>query len=188
LEGHRILFPEKVFGGSRFGYRHLFQLFASRGFKEPDSFLPFGYDWRQPTSTSGEHLCETLQKIDGASDSNVVLIGHSMGCLVIRAALLNPVKGIAVSKVIELAPPHCGSSKAFRQLNQFPNVHPLIETVRGWFRNSWLDEAYAVLTRSLSGIWDLLPPDDEEILISNTAGNVLLALRKARCASRRPAT
>ncbi len=168
LEGHRILFPGRVFSGHRFGYRSLFRFLASQGYKEDNSFLPFGYDWRQPTSASREGLRNTLKDQAGLNDSNLVLIGHSMGCLVIRAALSELAKaGIRVAKVIELAPPHRGCSKAFRQLNQFPNVHPLVDALRGWLLTTfaWIDEAYTLVTRSLSGLWDLLPPENEEILI-----------------------
>lgn len=168
LEGHRILFPGKVFSSHRFGYGSLFRFLASQGYKEGDTFLPFGYDWRQPTSTSGDGLRNTLKEQIGLNDSNLVLIGHSMGCLVIRAALSELKKaGITVAKVIELAPPHRGCSKVFRQLHQFPNVHPLVDALRGWFltKLAWIDEAYTLLTRSLSGLWDLLPPQNEEILI-----------------------
>jgi len=89
-----------------------------------------------------------------------------MGCLVIRSALPELEKeGVRVDKVIEIAPPHRGSSKGFRQLHQFPNVHPIIDLVRGWFLNfPWIDPAYQPLMRILNGLWDLLPPDEDEIL------------------------
>jgi pimeloyl-ACP methyl ester carboxylesterase len=82
LEGHRILFPGRVFSSHRFGYGSLFRFLASQGYKEGDSFLPFGYDWRQPTSTSGDGLRKTLMDQIALNDSKLVLIGHSMGCLV----------------------------------------------------------------------------------------------------------
>ncbi|SRR5713101_1887868 len=173
LEGHRILFPGKVFSGLRFGYESLFQFLKSQGYKEGNSFLPFGYDWRQPTSASGVDLHRALKDQVDRSDSKLVLIGHSMGCLVIRAALSELTKaGISVAKVIELAPPHRGSSKAFRQLNQFPNVHPLVDALRAWWLNTfaWIDDAYTLLTRSLSGLWDLLPPENEDILVPQSVG------------------
>jgi pimeloyl-ACP methyl ester carboxylesterase len=173
LDGHRILFPGQVFSGRRFGYEPLFQFLKSHGYKEGSSFLPFGYDWRQPTSASGVHLSGVLKDQIGLNDSQLVLIGHSMGCLVIRAALSELTNaGISVAKVIELAPPHRGCSKAFRQLHQFPNVHPLVDALRAWWLNTfaWIDDAYASLTRSLSGLWDLLPPENEDILVSQTVG------------------
>jgi pimeloyl-ACP methyl ester carboxylesterase len=166
LEGHQVLFPGKVFSGSRFGYERLFRALERGGFKEPDNLLPFGYDWRQSTSASAKHLVTALKDQAGLQDLQVVLIGHSMGCLVIRSALRELVKeGVRVDKVIEIAPPHRGSSKGFRQLHQFPNVHPIIDLVRGWFLNfPWIDPAYQPLMRTLNGLWDLLPPDEDEIL------------------------
>ena len=173
LEGHRILLPGKVFSGRRFGYEPLFQFLKSQGYKEGSSFLPFGYDWRQPTSASRMHLCRVLKDQGVLNGSQLVLIGHSMGCLVIRAALSELTKaGISVAKVIELAPPHRGSSKALRQPHQFPDVHPLVDALRAWWLNTfaWIDDAYTLLTRSLSGLWDLLLPEDEGILVSQPAG------------------
>ena len=166
LQGHRLLEPGDVFSGYKYGYGHLLDFLQLEGYREPDTLLKFAYDWRQPTQASAQRLCDILRAKPAFADYDFILLGHSMGCVVIRAALpLLAAAGIRVKKIIELAPPHRGASKAFRQLHIFPDVHPLVDAIRSWVARFYsIDERFMHLTRSLHGIWDLLPPDNEPIL------------------------
>jgi hypothetical protein len=72
---------------------------------------------------------------------------------------------------------------AFRQLNQFPDLHlhPIvtraIDLIRRWWpgMGNHVDSMFSQLIKSFPGVWDLLPPDDEEIL-RDSVGNTRSAL------------
>ncbi len=70
------------------------------------------YDWRRDIATLGRLLAERITS-DGHDD--VALIGHSMGGLVARAALLHAA-GQRVSRVIMLGTPNSGSLGAVQAL------------------------------------------------------------------------
>lgn len=184
LDGHLHLEVGDVLSGP-LTYGSLFGFLNQNGFN-PTNFLKFSYDWRQPTSTSAERLVSKLREIWLASKGEITftLLGHSIGCLIIRAAILaqNLPSGV-IEKVIELAPPHRGSSKAFRQLKQFPDIHPIVTRTFQILRlllprfAQRIDSAWSLLARSLLSIWDLLPPDEEEILEQGGTGFLKSALQ-----------
>src|SRR5688500_9411181 len=70
------------------------------------------YDWRRDIATLGKQLAERLAS-DGRDD--VALIGHSMGGLVARAALVHAA-GKHVSQLIMLGTPNSGSLAAVQAL------------------------------------------------------------------------
>ncbi|MBI2987891.1 MAG: hypothetical protein HYY45_14100 [Deltaproteobacteria bacterium] len=180
LEGHRYLEVGDVLSGP-LGYQDLLSFLAQNNFHTKSNFLPFGYDWRQPTSTNATQLVSKLADIlrSSSDEINFTLLGHSMGCLIIRAAVLFPGAPVqAIQKIIEIAPPHRGAAKAFRQLNQVPDLHPIVCLIRKRFPHlaQRIDDAFSVVTRSLPGLWDLLPPEDERILEEIATGSLTAAL------------
>ena len=167
LQGTTLLDVGDILRGNSFGYASLLAFLKSSGFIENTNFSVFPYDWRLPSLWNGRQLARKLAAIHATRPTEkFVLLGHSMGCLVNRAAAVTGAPNVL--KLIELAPPHRGSSRAFRQLHQFPNVHPLVDAIRNW---GWvpfaqgIDEGYSVIMRSIAGVWDLNPPDDDKILL-----------------------
>ncbi len=82
-------------------------------------FVPFAYDWRRSNATSAEALADTLDGIDGISE--LILIGHSMGGLVLRYLLesgdYNDREWFdADAALITLGTPHFGAPQALAEL------------------------------------------------------------------------
>ena len=97
-------------------YKTLFQFIRSLGYNE-QNFFPFPYDWRQSAFHSGKTLAEFIQQRTTESD-RVALVSHSFGTRVVRTAMMLGQTEIRsrISKVIEIAPPHRGSSLALQYL------------------------------------------------------------------------
>jgi len=93
IEGHRLLEPGEVFSSRTYGYGHLIEFLNGEGYQEPGNLLKFAYDWRQPSSASAERLRDVLRTKCQSSDYDFILVGHSMGCLVIRAVLPSAPRG-----------------------------------------------------------------------------------------------
>ena len=70
------------------------------------------YDWRRDVATLGKLLAE---RIAADGKENVGLIGHSMGGLVARAALMHPAGG-RVARLVMLGTPNAGSLGAIQAL------------------------------------------------------------------------
>jgi len=70
------------------------------------------YDWRRDIATLGKFLAQRIAE-DGRD--GIALIGHSMGGLVARAALMHPA-GKQVSQLIMLGTPNAGSLAAVQAL------------------------------------------------------------------------
>jgi len=70
------------------------------------------YDWRRDVATLGKLLAE---RIAADGKENVGLIGHSMGGLVARAALMHPA-GDRVARLVMLGTPNAGSLGAIQAL------------------------------------------------------------------------
>ena len=64
----------------------------------------FGYDWRQPNSTSGTLLRSKVNEYD-----SVIIVAHSMGGLVTSHMLTNTAVRSKIDKVITLGTPYLGS-------------------------------------------------------------------------------
>ncbi len=85
------------------------------GYQPDDDFIEFPYDWRADNAASARHLTERLIAWrTGRSDPSekVTIIAHSMGGLVARAALNDPVVADACERCIFLGTPHQGSVSA----------------------------------------------------------------------------
>lgn len=70
------------------------------------------YDWRRDIATLGKLLAE---RIDADGRDDIALIGHSMGGLVARAALMHA-PGARVSQLVMLGTPNSGSLAAVQAL------------------------------------------------------------------------
>jgi pimeloyl-ACP methyl ester carboxylesterase len=81
--------------------------------------IPYPYDWRRSNAASAKRLADVLGEIDGVTE--IVLIGHSMGGLVLRYLLESgrfshePWFG-RISTLITLGTPHFGAPQALKKL------------------------------------------------------------------------
>jgi pimeloyl-ACP methyl ester carboxylesterase len=113
--------------------------------------VQFPYDWRKPLVSSAAWLRDLIHKVHGDYGESVHLVGHSMGGLMIRAALMLHGDELwpKVGKIVFIATPHYGST-----------------SIAGYLKNHlWGFESLAVIGaflsretfRSLWGVLDLLP-------------------------------
>ncbi|MBL8596452.1 MAG: hypothetical protein JNL14_01805 [Devosia sp.] len=133
-------------------YKKLYEVGASLA--TDSDLLPFNYDWRQSNRLSADQLAAFLCALE--AEDGVVLIGHSMGGLVIKHWLLNhrtqacPDGHVpSVGTVAFLATPHFGSMSAFTSLVDATVIKP------GW---DWL--VAGGLNRygyTFDSIYELLP-------------------------------
>ncbi len=111
----------------------------------------FPYDWRKPLAASADALRDRILKCAEDTGKPVHLVGHSMGGLMIRCALMLHGKELwpKIGKVVFVATPHYGSC-----------------SIAGYLKNHlWGFEALAVLGmflsrdafRSMRGVLSLLP-------------------------------
>jgi pimeloyl-ACP methyl ester carboxylesterase len=99
-------------GAVVYSYQGLKLRLAAAGFK----VVLYDYDWREDVLASGRALAERLRN-DPADE--LVLIGHSMGGLLARAALAHFAPGPAaarIKQVIGIGAPHGGSMAAVQAL------------------------------------------------------------------------
>jgi pimeloyl-ACP methyl ester carboxylesterase len=97
-----------AFGAMNYTYLKLTLSLRAAGF---DALL-LDYDWRRDIATLGRELAD---RISADARENVALIGHSMGGLVARGALMHAA-GSRVSRVIMLGTPNSGSFGAVQAL------------------------------------------------------------------------
>lgn len=113
--------------------------------------IQFPYDWRKPLAASAARLSELIQKVHSDYGESVHLVGHSMGGLMIRTALMLHGHELwpKLGKIVFIATPHYGST-----------------SIAGYLKNHlWGWEQLAVLGvflsrdtfRSLWGVLSLLP-------------------------------
>jgi pimeloyl-ACP methyl ester carboxylesterase len=113
--------------------------------------IQFPYDWRKPLNASAGRLRDLIHKVHSDYGESVHLVGHSMGGLMIRTALMLHGDELwpKLGKIVFIATPHYGST-----------------SIAGYLKNHlWGWEQLAVLGvflsrdtfRSLWGVLCLLP-------------------------------
>jgi pimeloyl-ACP methyl ester carboxylesterase len=141
------------------------------------------YDWRRDIATLGKLLAD---RIDADGRQRVALVGHSMGGLVARAALMHAA-GNRVSQLVTLGTPHSGSFGAAQALrgtysvvrklaqldlrhdaeflasevfSSFPGLHELLPAGRGAGKLDLFDPA----------AWPRVGPGPDRKLLAAAAG------------------
>lgn len=112
------------------------------------------YDWRRDLGTLAHALAARIEADPGGE---LVLIGHSMGGLLARAALTQctPDAGRRITRVIGLGVPHGGSIGAVQALRA---TYPVVLRLAALDR--WHDAATLTTTvfRSFVSLYQMLPP------------------------------
>ena len=143
------------------------------GLAPENYWLLFGYDWRQSVEASAKHLCTRLSDCADASVAGpptaeqgrrFVILSHSMGGLVVRAALgagyLHPAW---CDRLIHIGTPTRGAPAAMQAAFD-PNEWPFLARLfsAAWLvtmgRRSKLIRAMQEAARSFDSAYQLLPP------------------------------
>jgi pimeloyl-ACP methyl ester carboxylesterase len=74
----------------------------------------FDYNFRQPIPASGKELADLISKSFPAKKTDITIIGHSMGGLVARAALLQAGDMAVVKRLVMLGTPNHGTLHSAR--------------------------------------------------------------------------
>lgn len=111
----------------------------------------FSYDWRQGNTSSAVEL-ERL--INEQNYKNVILVGHSMGCLVCSSYLTNKENKAKVEKGIFMGAPLLGAPKAFSVIAEGKFIDGLLGELLAPIINPLLKD----ITRNCKSLYELLPP------------------------------
>ncbi len=129
-----------------FSYLRLKLLLRARGF----SVQSHDYDWRQPVAALGRQLAVRLSR---AAGSRLALVAHSMGGLVVRAALGHP--GTAhVERAVLLGTPHLGSFAAVQALR---GTYAVVRKVARLDAGASAEALATGVFSSFPSLYDLLP-------------------------------
>jgi len=111
-------------------------------------FHPF--DWRKSVVSSGKLL---LQRIASDGVKNALLVGHSMGGLVARAALAKD-KQLRIARIVQLGAPNFGS---YAMVQALRGAYPTVRKVAALDPLHSTDQLVRHVFRTLPGFYELLP-------------------------------
>ncbi|HKE95019.1 MAG TPA: hypothetical protein VKB34_11975, partial [Povalibacter sp.] len=111
-------------------------------------FHPF--DWRDDLQRLGRRLLDTIERRD---DRQVMLVAHSMGGLVARAALAQDGSG-RIARLIQLGAPNAGS---FAPLQAMRAVYPTVRKIAALDCKHSAEELARTVFHTLPGLYQLLP-------------------------------
>jgi pimeloyl-ACP methyl ester carboxylesterase len=111
-------------------------------------FFPF--DWRCDLFELGRAL---LQHIEANQHGEVLIVAHSMGGLVARAALALD-KGSRIAKLVQLGAPNAGS---FAPVQALRAVYPTVRKIAALDQHHTAEELASKVFLSLPGLYQMLP-------------------------------
>jgi len=147
-------------------YGSLIEFLKAKGYKEDTDLFTFPYDWRQDNKTHFEALEQKIRLAKQKSGKEkVILIGHSMGGLIMRAYVLSRAdRAASVDTLITLATPYWGAPKVYYSMIKgytFGNHLVRPQLMKILFQN-W-PAAYQLLPTASFIVderktWELCPP------------------------------
>ena len=163
--------PVRALGLVHHSYLRLWLRLLAVGF----DVRPFAYDWRCDILELGAALAQAII----AGQQPVMLVAHSLGGLVARAALLDPLADASVSRVVQLGVPNKGAVAALLALR---GCYPVVQ------RSAMLDRRHSAeqLARDVfasfasvqqlrpdnAGFWRRLPSEDARYRVIAGIGQV----------------
>lgn len=153
-------------------YDDFIDFLEAKGYGRGTDLFPFGYDWRvgieAAANALAQYVVNTVQLRHGGS---VLFIAHSLGCLVVRWALVkNLVDPNKVELVVAAGPPSLGSARAFKSMVEMPNISDLFDRIFRRVQQGFPNLAKRreiALTKtlmSLTSLLELMPPRGIPIL------------------------
>ena len=112
-------------------------------------FCPF--DWRRDVDYLARSFARTIER---SGESKALVVGHSMGGLVARAALAYDKRRIA--KLIQLGAPNDGS---FAPLQALRAVYPTVRKIAALDREHSAEHLARTVYHTLPGLYQMLPAD-----------------------------
>ncbi|HKR35607.1 MAG TPA: hypothetical protein VJT10_12260 [Steroidobacteraceae bacterium] len=111
-------------------------------------FCPF--DWRHDIERLARAFALTIER---SGERRALIVGHSMGGLVARAALAHDKKR-RIAKLIQLGAPNDGS---FAPLQALRAVYPTVRKIAALDRNHTAEQLARTVYHTLPGIYQMLP-------------------------------
>jgi hypothetical protein len=142
------------------------------GYQGDELFL-FGYDWRVGIESAARSLRDFVdQSVRMEHGGRIIFLAHSLGCLVVRWAIIN---GLIAPKnvrlVIAAGPPFLGSASAFRSVIEMPQINDLFHRLFQLARLAFPGAARRLellVTKTLMcvlSLVELMPPRDIPIIV-----------------------
>jgi pimeloyl-ACP methyl ester carboxylesterase len=103
--------------------------FRKEGYVRDETLFEFAYDFRYSVLRNANGLAALVEDIKARTKkSRVDIVGHSMGGLVAKAYLSDPIAAANVRTLIFVATPHLGAPKALKALRYGDNLEaPIID-------------------------------------------------------------
>jgi pimeloyl-ACP methyl ester carboxylesterase len=117
-------------------------------------FCPF--DWRHDIDRLGRAFAQTLER---SGERKALVVGHSMGGLVARAALAHDKKR-RIAKLIQLGAPNDGS---FAPLQALRAVYPTVRKLAALDRMHTAEQLARTVYHTLPGIYQMLPSCEPDL-------------------------
>jgi pimeloyl-ACP methyl ester carboxylesterase len=128
------------------GYLKLKLMLEIAGFRP----VLFPFDWRCDLFDLGRAL---LEQIEAARHTDVMIVAHSMGGLVARAALALD-RQSRISKLVQLGAPNAGS---FAPVQALRAVYPTVRKIAALDQQHTAEELARKVFLSLPGLYQMLP-------------------------------
>lgn len=153
-------------------YDNTVDFLEAKGYLKGNDLFLFGYDWRVGIEAAANALANYVENtVRLRHGGSVVFIAHSLGCLVVRWALVkNLVDSNRVQLVVAAGPPSLGSARAFKSMVEMPNISDLFDRIYRRFEQGFPNLAKRVemaLTKTLmalTSLLELMPPRGVPIL------------------------
>lgn len=121
-------------------------------------FCPF--DWRRDVDHLGREFARLIER---SGERKALVVGHSMGGLIARAALAHDERRIA--KLIQLGAPNDGS---FAPLQALRAVYPTVRKIAALDRDHSADYLARTVFHTLPGIYQMLPSTQPDLFDSRS--------------------